>query len=45
MIRGQRQEFCIKSVPIEELQAIENVLNYMSKDGWDLYSIYESENN
>lgn len=45
MIRGQRQEFCIKSVPIEELQALENVLNSMSKDGWDLYSIYEGEIN
>lgn len=45
MIRGQRQEFCIKSVPIEELQALENVLNSMSKEGWDLYSIYEGEIN
>ena len=45
MIRGQRQEFCIKSVPIEELQALENILNSMSKEGWDLYSIYEGEIN
>lgn len=43
MIRGQRQEFCIKSVPVEELTALEGVLNSMSKEGWDLYSIYEGE--
>lgn len=45
MIRGQRQEFCIKSIPIEELAALESTLNSMSKDGWDLYSIYEGEIN
>ena len=45
MIRGQRQEFCIKSIPIEELTALESTLNSMSKDGWDLYSIYEGEIN
>lgn len=45
MIRGQRQEFCIKSIPTNELQALESVLNSMSKEGWDLYSIYEGEIN
>ncbi len=45
MIRGQRQEFCIKSVPTEELTAFEQLLNSMSKEGWDLYSIYEGEIN
>lgn len=45
MIRGQRQEFSIKSVPIEELASMESILNSMSKDGWDLYSIYEGEIN
>ncbi len=45
MIRGQRQEFCIKSIPTEELQALETTLNSMSKGGWDLYSIYEGELN
>ncbi len=45
MIRGQRQEFCIKSIPTEEIQALESVLNSMSKEGWDLYSIYEGEIN
>ena len=45
MIRGQRQEFCIKSVPSDDLQAVESLLNSMSKDGWDLYSIYEGELN
>lgn len=45
MIRGQRQEFSIKSVPTSEIQAFETLLNTMSKDGWDLYSIYEGELN
>ncbi len=45
MIRGQRQEFSIKSVPTDELQTFESVLNSMSKEGWDLYSVYEGEIN
>ncbi len=45
MIRGQRQEFCIKSVPIEELSLLENTLNQTAKEGWELYSIYEGEAN
>ena len=45
MIRGQRQEFNIKSIPTDQIQTLESVLNSMSKEGWDLYSIYESELN
>src|SRR5699024_5293101 len=45
MIRGQRQEFCIKSAPTDDIPSVEAVLNSMSKDGWDLYSIYEGELN
>ena len=43
MIRGQRQEYCIKSVPTEDIQAFEGTLNSMAKEGWELYSIYEGE--
>ena len=44
MYKPTRQEFCIKVCPSDEITLVENTLNSMSKEGWDLYSIYESDN-
>jgi len=43
MYRTSRQEFCIKTCPSEDIQKLENTLNGMSKQGWELYSLHESE--
>ncbi len=44
MFKPTRQEFSIKVCPSDEISLLENTLNAMSKEGWDLYSIYESDN-
>ena len=44
MFKPTRQEFSIKVCPSDEITLLENTLNSMSKEGWDLYSIYESDN-
>ncbi len=43
MFKSTRQEFCIKTCPVEDVTGLENTLNSMSKQGWDLYSLHESE--
>ncbi len=43
MYKGSRQEFCIKTCPSEDVNKLENTLNGMSKQGWELYSLHESE--
>ena len=40
-----RQEFSIKSIPTDDTVLLENTLNAMSSTGWELYSIYEAEQN
>jgi len=40
-----RQEFSIKQVPTDDVQNLEAALNSMSNSGWELYSIYEAEQN
>ena len=40
-----RQEFSIKSIPTDDTLLLENTLNAMSTTGWELYSIYEAEQN
>ena len=40
-----RQEFSIKSIPTDDTALLENTLNAMSSSGWELYSIYEAEQN
>lgn len=40
-----RQEYSIKSVPVDNTVLLENTLNAMSSSGWELYSIYEAEQN
>ncbi len=43
MFKSTRQEFCIKTCPIDDIGGLENTLNSMSKQGWDLYSLHEGE--
>ncbi len=40
-----RQEFSIKSIPTDDTTLLENTLNAMSASDWELYSIYEAEQN
>lgn len=40
-----RQEFSIKQIPTDDTLQLENTLNAMSSTGWELYSIYEAEQN
>lgn len=44
MYRKNKPIFKIKSVPSDNIQDLENMLNEMSADGWDLYSLQEGEN-
>lgn len=45
MSKDFRQEFSIKSIPTDDTLLLENTLNAMSSTGWELYSIYEAEQN
>jgi len=45
MYKSTRQEFCIKTCPIDDIGGLENTINSMSKQGWDLYSLHEGEVN
>lgn len=40
---NKRMQYIIKSVPTDDKQALENLLNEMSEDGWDLYTMHEIE--
>lgn len=44
MYKGLRMRYVIKSVPSDDTKALEDLLNEMSSDGWDLYSMHEVEN-
>lgn len=43
MFKGSRMNYVIKSVPSDNIKALENLLNEMSQTGWDLYSMHEVE--
>lgn len=45
MSKEFKQEFSIKSIPTDDTLLLENTLNAMSSTGWELYSIYEAEQN
>ena len=45
MSKEFKQEFSIKSIPTDDTLLLENTLNAMSLSGWELYSIYEAEQN
>ena len=37
---SKKMQYVIKSVPTDDKQALENLLNEMSEAGWDLYTMY-----
>lgn len=43
MYKGINMQYVIKSVPSDNTKALEDLLNEMSSDGWDLYSMHEVE--
>ena len=45
MFRKSKPVFKIKSVPSDDTKSLEALLNEMSQDGWDLYSLQEYLNN
>ena len=40
---NKKMQYIIKSVPTDDKQALENLLNEMSDQGWDLYTMHEIE--
>ena len=40
---NKKMQYVIKSVPTDDKQALENLLNQMSDEGWDLYTMHEVE--
>lgn len=40
---NKKMQYVIKSVPTEDKQALEDLLNEMSEAGWDLYTLHEIE--
>ena len=40
---SRKVQYIIKSVPVDDKQALENLLNNMSEEGWDLYTMHEVE--
>lgn len=43
MFKGSNLQYVIKSAPSDTSKALENLLNQMSDEGWDLYSMHEVE--
>lgn len=43
MYKGIPMKYVIKSVPSDNVKALEDLLNEMSDKGWDLYSMHEVE--
>ena len=44
MFRKSKSVYKIKTVPSDDVRDLENLLNEMSGEGWDLYSLQEGEN-
>ena len=40
---NKKMQYVIKSVPTDDKQALEDLLNKMSEEGWDLYTMHEVE--
>lgn len=43
MFANKKMQYVIKSVPTDDKQALEDLLNQMSDEGWDLYTMHEIE--
>jgi hypothetical protein len=44
MYKPTRNVFTIRTSPYNDNEKLEKLLNDMSKDGWDIYSMQEIEN-
>ena len=44
MYKPTRNIYTIKTSPFNDNEQLENLLNEMSKDGWDVYTMQEIEN-
>ena len=40
---NKKMQYVIKTFPVEDKKALENLLNEMSSAGWDLYTMHEVE--
>ncbi|MBO7671837.1 FHIPEP family type III secretion protein [bacterium] len=45
MFKDSKVQYVIRTCPSEDVEALQNLLNEMSKDGWELYAINEVEVN
>lgn len=43
MFRKNRMEYVIKTCSAEDAQDLQNLLNEMSMNGWELYSMHDIE--
>lgn len=43
MVKSAKLQYCIKTCPCDDPKALENLLNEMSQQAWDLYSMHEIE--
>jgi flagellar biosynthesis protein FlhA len=43
MFKDARQEYSVKTCPTSDAEALEDLLNSMSEEGWDLYTMSEAE--
>jgi len=43
MLKNTKLQYIIKTVPADTTEPLENLLNEMSADGWELYSMHEVE--
>lgn len=43
MIEESKFEYLVRTCPIEDTASLQELLNNMSEEGWELYSLYEAE--
>ena len=43
MFKDTKQEYSVKICPTSDVEKLENLLNTMSQEGWDLYTMSEAE--
>ncbi len=43
MFKDSRNEYAVKTAPIDDPEMLEHLLNSMSSEGWELYTLHEAE--
>ena len=43
MFKNLKNEYSVHTAPLDEPEMLEELLNRMAKDGWDLFTLHESE--